>query len=410
MSIKATLVQNAERDNFAEALTKAMKANDEAATAKAFTDFFANVEANILKQAESFDAARADKALYAQRGLRVLSNAEEKFFKGFIDAAKSDDVQKALMDFSEALPESEINAVFEDLATEHPLLEAVDFQNTSALTKLIFDSSETQMAVWGELTSAITKELEGSVKIVQLLLNKLTAYMFMSNDMLDLGPIWVEKYVRTVLVEALALGAEDGIVNGTGKKGQPIGAIRDISENVSVNETTGYPEKTAVSVTDFSPTTYGNLLSKLAVNENGKARTVTSVILIVNPVDYLQKVMPATTMLQPNGLYARDVFPIPTTVYQSAVVKSGRAVLGLNKKYKFGIGVGSSKGKIEADTSLKFLEDLKTYKIKLYANGRAKDNNCFLYLDISKLQPIAYANLTANVNVTNNAEQQGAAG
>lgn len=409
MSIKAALVQDADRAKFAEALTKAMQANDEAATAKAFTDFFANVEAKILKQAENFDTERADKALYAQRGLRVLSNAEEKFFKGFIDAAKSDDVQKALMDFSEVLPESEINAVFEDLAAEHPLLEAVDFQNTSALTKLIFDSSETQMAVWGELTSAITKELEGSVKIVELVLNKLTAFMYMSNDMLDLGPIWVEKYVRTILAEALAVGLEDGIINGIGKKGQPIGMIREISADVSVNETTGYPEKTAISVTDFSPTTYGDLASKLAVNETGKSRTVTSVVLIVNPVDYLQKVMPATTMLQPNGLYAHDVFPLPTTVYQSAAVKSGKAILGRVKQYKLGVGVGSSKGKIEADTSLKFLEDLKTYKIKLYANGRAKDNNCFLYLDISKLQPITYANLTANVNVTNTATQ-GAAG
>lgn len=227
------------------------------------------MEAKILKQAENFDTASADKALYAQRGLRVLSNAEEKFFKGFIDAAKSDDVEKALMDFSEVLPESEINAVFEDLKAEHPLLEAVDFVDTAALTKLIFDSSETQMAVWGELTSAITKELEGSVKIVQLVLNKLTAYMFMSNDMLDLGPVWVEKYVRTVLVEALALGVEDGIINGTGINGQPIGAIRDISASASVNQTTGYPEKTAIAVTDFYPETYGDLTSKLAVSEEG---------------------------------------------------------------------------------------------------------------------------------------------
>lgn len=408
MSIKAALVQDADRAKFAEALTKAMRANDEAETAKAFTDFFSDVEAKILKQAENFDTERADKALYAQRGLRVLSNAEEKFFKGFIDAAKSDDVQKALMDFSEVLPESEINTVFEDLKAEHPLLEAVDFQNTAALTKLIFDSSETQMAVWGELTSAITKEIEGSVTIVELILNKLTAFMYMSNDMLDLGPVWVEKYVRTILVEALAVGLEDGIINGIGKKGQPIGMIRDISENVSVNETTGYPEKTAISVTDFLPTTYGNLTSKLAVNEKGKTRTVTSVVLIVNPVDYLQKVMPATTMLQPNGLYANDVFPIPTTVYQSAAVESGKAILGRVKKYKLGIGVGSAKGKIEADTSLKFLEDLTTYKIKLYANGRAKDDNCFLYLDISNLQPISYANLTANVNVTNTATQSAA--
>lgn len=398
MQVKANLVLDEARNAFAEKLTKAMGENDEQAVAKVFTDFFKTIEDSILKQAEDFNIESADKALYAQRGLRVLSNKEEKYFKGLIEAAKSADVEKALMDFSEALPESEINAVFEDLATEHPLLAALDFQNTSAMTKLIFDSSETQMAVWGELTTAITKEIEGSVKIVKLTLNKLTAFMYMSNDMLDLGPAWVEKYVRTILVETLSIGLEDGAVNGTGIKGQPIGMIRDISPSVSVSNETGYPAKAAISVTDFSPKTYGDLIAQLAKTETGKTRKVPSVIMIVNPVDYFSKVMPATTLLQPNGTYANDVFPYPTIVYQSAAVESGKAAFGLNKTYKMGVGVGSTKGKIEADKSMKFLDDLTTYKIKMYANGRAKDNNCFLYLDISGLKEITYPQAAANAN------------
>lgn len=396
--IKSQLVADAERQEFAQKLSKAMSENDEQGVAKVFTDFFKNVESNIIKQAEDFNADSADKALYAQRGLRVLSSKEEKYFKGFIEAAKSADVEKALMDFSEVLPESEINAVFEDLATEHPLLAAVDFQNTSAMTRLIFDSSDTQMAVWGELNSAITKEIEGSVRIVELVLNKLTAFMFVSNDMLDLGPVWVEKYVRTILAETLSVGLEDGIINGKGVKGQPIGMIRNISPTVSVNSETGYPEKYALAVTDFSPETYGSLIAMLAQNENGKARKVTALMMVVNPVDYFTKVMPATTLLQPNGAYANDVFPYPTKVYLSAAVASGKAVFGLEKKYKMGVGVGSSKGKIEADGSFKFLEDLKTFKIKTYANGRAKDNNCFLYLDISGLQAISYQQASTPVN------------
>ncbi len=390
MQTKARLVLDTERQVFAENLTKAMRENDEQATAKVFTDFFRTVEDRILKQAEDFDIETADKALYAQRGIRVLSNKEEKYFKGFIEAAKSDDVEKALMDFSEVLPETEINAVFEDLMTEHPLLAAIDFQNTSAMTKMIFDSSETQMAVWGKLTTAVTKEIEGSVKIVELVLNKLTAFMYMSNDMLDLGPTWVEKYVRTILAETLSVGLEDGVINGKGVGGQPIGAIRDISPSVSISNETGYPAKVAIPVTDFSPKTYGGLIAKLAQTEKGKTRKVTTVIMVVNPVDYFTKVMPATTLLQPNGTYANDVFPYPTTVYQSEAVESGKAIIGLGKKYKMGVGVGSAKGKIEVDKSIKFLEDLTTYKIKLYANGRARDNNCFLYLDISGLKDITY--------------------
>lgn len=389
-TIKSQLLVDAERANFANALTKAMKEEDSDGVAKAFSDFFKTVESGILKQAEDFDIATADKALYAQRGLRVLSNAEEKYFKGFISAAKSVDAQKALTDFSEVLPESEVNAVFEDMKQAHPLLNAVDFTDTAALTKFILDTSTAQKALWGELNTAITKELEGSVKLVELTLGKLTAFMFISNDMLDLGPVWVEKYVRTILAEACSSGCEYGILRGTGIKGEPVGMVRNISETASVNQSTGYPEKDVVTVTDFLPESYGELLAKLSVDEAGKSRNVPEVMLVVNPTDYFQKVMSATTLLLPSGGYARDVFPYPTKVYTSTEVDSGKAVLGISKKYFFGIGVGTEHGKITADDSVKFLEDVRTFKVKMYGTGRAYDNNCFLYLDISGLKSIQY--------------------
>ena len=157
MSIKAQLVVDAEREKFASALSAAMKENDENGIAKAFADFFKTVETGILKQAEDFNLQTADKALYAQRGLRVLTNAEEKYFKAFITAAKSEDAEKALMDLTEVLPESEYNAIFDDMKQEHPILEAVAFTDTAALTKFILDTSFAQKAVWGEWNTGITK-------------------------------------------------------------------------------------------------------------------------------------------------------------------------------------------------------------------------------------------------------------
>lgn len=390
MSIKAQLVVDAEREKFASALSAAMKENDENGIAKAFADFFKTVETGILKQAEDFNLQTADKALYAQRGLRVLTNAEEKYFKAFITAAKSEDAEKALMDLTEVLPESEYNAIFDDMKQEHPILEAVAFTDTAALTKFILDTSFAQKAVWGELNTAITKEIEGSVKIVEIILGKLTAFMFMSNDMLDLGPVWVEKYVRTALSEALSAGVEDGIINGRGIKGEPIGMKRKISEDVSVSQTDGYPEKETIAITDLLPQSYGNLLSKLTVNEQGKTRVIKEVIFVCNPTDYYKLVMPATTAQLPTGGYERDIFPVPTEVYESSAVESGKAILGIKMKYFFGLGAGSEKGKITADSSFKFLDDLTTFKIKMYGSGRAYDNNCFLYLDISGLKPMAY--------------------
>ena len=81
------------------------------------------------------------------------------------------------------------------------------------------------------------------MNIGEIILGNLPAFMVMSHDMLDLGPVWVEKYVRTALSEALSAGVEDGIINGRGIKGEPIGMKRKISEDVSVSQTDGNPEK-----------------------------------------------------------------------------------------------------------------------------------------------------------------------
>ena len=59
-----------------------------------------------------------------------------------------------------------------------------------------------------------------------------------------------------------------------------------------------------------------------------------------------------------------------------------------------GIGfaaAGTAKtGRIEYSDEYRFLEDERVYIVKAYANGMPKDNNSFLYLDISGLKPASY--------------------
>ena len=143
------------------------------------------------------------------------------------------------------------------------------------------------------------------------------------------------------------------------------------------------PKKDAISVTDFRPTAYGDLVARLAVNENGKARAVKNLIMVVNPQDYYKIVMPATTVLLPNGTYMNDVLPIPTKIIQSIAVPANEALLGMGKRYF--LGVGGKRG-IQFSDDAAFLADKRLYKIVAYANGRAKDNNSFLRLDISGLK------------------------
>ena len=137
-------------------------------------------------------------------------------------------------------------------------------------------------------------------------------------------------------------------------------------------------------MTDFTPASYGALVQKLAKTQTGKPRAVTGLILVVNPADYYKTVMPATTLLTPQGQYVNNVLPYPTEIIQSVAVKAGEAILGMGKRYF--LGVAGNRG-IQFSDEYKFIDDDRYYKIVAYGNGRPKDNNAFLRLDISKLEP-----------------------
>ena len=205
--------------------------------------------------------------------------------------------------------------------------------------------------------------------------------------MLDLGPEWLDRYVREVLYEAFANGLEYGIVAGDGAEG-PIGMIRQVGEGVSVVDG-AYPEKAAVKLSEITPASVGALVGGLAVSPSGKHRVVNNLIFVVNPVDYFVKVMPATTLMAPDGTYRNDVMPYPMQIIQSPAVPEGKAVMGIASMYFAAAGT-SKQGRIEYSDHAKFLEDKRVYLIKGYANGMPKDNNSFAVVDISNLKPAVW--------------------
>ena len=190
------------------------------------------------------------------------------------------------------MPETIIEDVYKDLVNEHPLLAKVNFQSVKYLTSWLLNDHTEDQAIWGEINSEITKQIESGFKSLNITQGKLSAYVVIAKDMLDLGPAFLDNYVRTILKEVMACGLEYGIIKGKGVAGEPIGLVRDIHTGVSVSETDGYPLKSAVAVTDFTPASYGALVgTNLAKKENGKVRKISTLQLIVNPVDYLTKVI-----------------------------------------------------------------------------------------------------------------------
>lgn len=364
-----------------EKLSMAMQSKDENAIAQVFADFAANMQTEILEDFKAHQMT-ADSAILSKRGLHQLTAEENKFYMGLITAMGSDSPQMAFTGIETALPESIIDNVLMDIKASHPLLAAIKFQNTTALTKIIVNKQGAQLAVWGALNAAIAAEMSGAIGIIDLTLCKLSAFMPISKDMLAAGPTWVDAYVRATLSEAIALATETAIITGTGKD-MPIGMDRDVSDGVTV--TAGvYPKKTAVAIVDLTPATYGTLLASLADGPNG-TRPISKVLLIVNPTDYFTKVFPASTIRTTDGSYAQNVFPFPTEVIQSPAVPSGEAIMGLGEKYFLGMGAGPSGGKIEYSDEFKFLDDQRVYLTKMYGNGRPLDDKAFIRLNISGL-------------------------
>ena len=98
--------------------------------------------------------------------------------------------------------------------------------------------------------------------------------------------------------------------------------------------------------------------------------------------------MPATTIQGIDGTYKNNIAPFPTEFVQTTALPEGKAIIFVPEQYFFGIGT-TKDGKLEFDDSFKFLQDKRTYKIKMHANGRGYDNTVAIVLDITELEALA---------------------
>lgn len=374
-----------EKAKIVEKMNQAIKDDDAKAFSEAFTELCQKIEDNVLEQAREL-LTEQDASILAQRGVRQLTSKEREYYEKIIEAMKSPNPKQALNDVDVVMPETIIDSVFEELSTNHPLLSKLSATTVTGLTRMMMNTNGDQRATWGKLTAKIIEELTSGFKEVDVTQDKLSAFLPVSKAMLDLGPAWLDNYVRQVLYEALANGLEYGIVRGTGKD-MPIGMMKQVGDGVVV---TGgeYPDKEAIKMTAMDINQMGNITAIMARNDKGQPRTVTGLIMLVNPVDYYRRVLPATRMLTPDGVYV-STLPVDAEIIQSAAMPEGKAVYGMAPKYFLGVGMARD-GRIEYSDEYRFLEDERVYLIKLYANGFAKDNNAFLVLDITDLQPVRF--------------------
>lgn len=392
-----------------QALAEAFASDDAAQVEEAIEGLRLSILDDVTEQYQEAIASN-DAAVLAQRGFRQLTSAETKYYERVINALKSRNPKQEFATFADTpdglMPTTVFDQVLKDIQESHPLLAAVNVVPTGYITRWMRNKHTRQLATWGEVGSEITKEITSAFEVVDVKQGKLSCFSVVSIDMLELGPVWLDGYIRTVIGEAAACGLEFGIVSGKGIGGEPVGLDRDIHDGVSVSTTDGYPRKTAEKVKDFTPATYGKLVAKLAKNEQGKAKTINfmaggaGLALICSPADYLTTIMPATTVQATDGHYVHDLFPVPTVTIPSVAVADGEAILALLGEYD--LFAGGDRG-IEYSDEFKFTEDKRTFKTVLYAFGKAYDNTSALLLDISKLDP-AYVTVKVKQETANSGE------
>lgn len=365
-------------------LLDAFKEGDETSFQNAMKTFANNIQQSVLKEAQK---TNADIAVMNKRGSNVLTSQEVKFYNAVIS-------NKDFAGIDELVPATIFERVFEDLIQSHELLNKIEFVNVTGVAEFI-TSRGVNPAWWGKLCEEIKEVLDNGFDVVNLKQFKLSGFMPVCKAMLDLGPEWLDRYVRTVLVESLKIALEVAIIDGTGKD-QPIGMMRMLND---VTDGVHNPKK-AEKLTKLNPSVIGPIMgriSTLKVGDKQYFRTVNpdDVLFIVNPADYWSTIYPAMTVQNANGAYITSL-PVPFTIVQSVAVPVGKAVIGLAKDYFMGIG---SALKFEVSDEYRFIEDQRIYLAKQYGNGQPKSDDSFIVFDISGLTPDKIK-VPNNVNVT----------
>lgn len=343
-------------------LVAALKNQDEQAQDTAFENYLEALQDNVAnKLSAEANSMISDRSVLQNRGHNVLTSEETTFFKNAID--------KGGFDEDSILPVTTQERIFEDLKQEHPLLDALQLKDMGAVTRII-RSEPGGAAVWGPLFGPIVGQITAGFSEEQVSQLKLTAFAVVPNDMLELGPEWVERYVRETAVEYISIGLENGFVLGNGNN-QPVGLVKDVNP-----DTNAVTDKAPLGTLTFEPgrttvTELKEVVKGLSRRENGKVRRVAGkIVMVVNPFDHFDIVAASTTQ-NASGVYTSNL-PFNPRVVESEFVEEGTVIFFVQGEY---LAVTAGGYKLNRYKETLAMEDATLYTIKQFANGKPLDNN-----------------------------------
>lgn len=244
-----------------------------------------------------------DNRVLEARGITTLTAEETKFY--------NEAVKTGGFDSEVVWPETILERVFENLQKDHPILSIINFTPTVGRVKVI-RARRTGVAVFGPLHKDLEGQLDskfGASEFVQL---ALTAFFLVSNDTLDLGPRWIDRFINLSLTEAVRDIWAEKIIAGTGNN-EPIGLLKDLDGAVTLGV---YPDKATAGTLTFGKgkivTEVAAVMKKLSkftykvdktdVGEVKYRSVAGKVFLIVNPVNYWD-IVSRITFANLNNIY-----------------------------------------------------------------------------------------------------------
>lgn len=315
--------------------------------------------------------AQADADYKKSLGLRSsFTEKERSFYKMIKDGPKA--FQSVTASQDDIIPTELIDRTLADITNETSILSLINFA-PAGVTKWLFGSFSGTYS-WGAISDAITSEVTAAITDASMDAFKLSAFLVIPKGIRDLEIGYVDKYVRAVLTKVMQDGIANGFLYGNGKTA-PIG----ITKKIAATETDGtHTAKDAVSVKKLSP---AGLKAALKVLVHGGKRKIGTVYLICNPLDEVEYVNPALYGDTVSGGFVNKA-GVPLTVIANTNVTAGQAVLTIAGTYTMGFsGINIMEYK-----ETKALEDADVMIGKLYANGRADDDDTAVIFDVTKLE------------------------
>ena len=310
------------------------------------------------------EAFKANSQLNEKLGLRSLSKNEKSFYEKLIN-------QSVTVKQGDVLPTELIDNTLASVKEASDTLKLV--QMAPAGVKKWLVAEKTGTASWAGLTDALTAELTATITSMNIEVNKLYVLLVVPKAIRELALPFVDKYFSAILAEAMHDGLVDGYLNGNGKVA-PIGIFKQIG---AVNVDSTHKDKTvSATITGFSPKQLAPVKKTLS---NSGTRKVNKLYLIANPSDIYEYVEPALYYQGANGYISTSRTEIE--VIEEPMCPKGKAAFTLDQMYVLGM----DSIKVDEYKETKALEDANVLIGKVYANGRATDDNTAFIFDVTKL-------------------------